>query len=323
MINNFYVLKKGTLSVKSKSIIFKSKDLETISIPIKQITDLYLFIDINPTSNVLKLILNHGIIIHYFNFYDYYLGSIIPKNHTNSGKLLIKEVNLYKNKSKRLNIAKKIVIAGFKNINRVVNYYSRRKDFSNDLKVEKYINQINKANNINHIMIIEANYRKKYYDHISLITNTNSFNRIQKDPKDIVNILINFINSLLYSLIFSEIKKTNISGKIGYLHEVANNRYPLIYDISEIFKPIIVDRLIFKLINRKQITKESLNENYRLKNESIKLIFKEWNKSITQTFYYKPLKRYISYRRLLREELYKLERYLNKNVPYKPYISRW
>lgn len=322
MINTFYILKPGKLNIEDGSILFTDYEEEKVIIPIKQVKDLYLLVDINPTSNILKLIMDEGIIIHYFNLYEYYLGSLIPKNHKNSGKIIVKEVLAYHNLEERLKIAKEIMYGCFKNINNVIKYYERKKILNNKLNINKYINKLKHSNNINQLMLLEAEFRKNYYSYFPDILKLENFSRVMRGAEDIVNVLINFINSLLYSIIFSEIKKTNISGMIGFIHEVDHDRYPLIYDISELFKPIIVDRLIFTLINKGQISDKDLIEG-KLNDKTVKMIFREWDNKINKTFYYKPLKRYVSYRYLIREEIYKIERCLTKGTKYNSFRKWW
>jgi CRISPR-associated protein Cas1 len=321
MLENFYILIPGNLFVKDGSIAFESLE-EVFDIPIKQITDLYLLIDVKATPNILKLIMDEGIIIHYFNMYEYYLGSLIPKKHKSSGKLIVNEVIHYNDENKRLFIAKEIVKASLKNLNNVLKYYHRREKINYKEDFNLFINRINEAKTINKIMLIEAEFRKRYYYYFGLIVGLEDFTKHGKNANDITNVLINFLNSLLYSLIFSEIKKTNISGQIGFVHELEHDRHPLIYDLADIFKPIMVDRLIFRLLNRKQITNEDLVEG-RLKKEAVKIIFKEWDEQINTTIYHKQLKRNVSYRYLIRFELYKLENHFTKNKKYKGFVYWW
>jgi CRISP-associated protein Cas1 len=58
--------------------------------------------------------------------------------------------------------------------------------------------------------------------------------------------LISFGNSLLYATTLSEIYRTQLNPTVSFLHEPSARRYSLSLDLSEIFKPIIVDRTIFK-----------------------------------------------------------------------------
>ena len=55
----------------------------------------------------------------------------------------------------------------------------------------------------------------------------------------------------MYTRVLSEIYKTQLNPTISYLHEPSERRFSLCLDIAEIFKPIIADRLIFSMLNKK------------------------------------------------------------------------
>ena len=76
-----------------------------------------------------------------------------------------------------------------------------------------------------------------------------------------VNSLISFGNSMMYSTVLTELYNTQLNPTISYLHEPAERRFSLSLDLSEIFKPIFVDRLIFYLVNKKMITKKDFNQD--------------------------------------------------------------
>src|SRR5690606_24598952 len=68
-------------------------------------------------------------------------------------------------------------------------------------------------------------------------------------------------NSVCYTIVLSEIYKTYLDPRIGYLHATNFRRFTLNLDIAEIFKPILVDRLIFTLINKNMITKKDFDKH--------------------------------------------------------------
>ena len=88
--------------------------------------------------------------------------------------------------------------------------------------------------------------------------------RVMHPPDNMINSLISFVNSLVYTRTLSEIYHTQLNPTISYLHEPGIRRYSLCLDISEVFKPLIGDRLIFSLLNRKQITEKSLHKRIEL-----------------------------------------------------------
>ena len=141
-----------------------------------------------------------------------------------------------------------------------------------------------------------------------------------------INSLISYINSLIYSKTLSEIYHTQLNPTISYLHEPGVRRYSLCLDISEIFKPLIGDRLIFSLLNRKQITEESFTKELNflhLKKEASKLIVRELESILKKTIKHKELGRKVSYQYLIRLEVYKLIKHLIGEKEYEGFKMWW
>ena len=141
-----------------------------------------------------------------------------------------------------------------------------------------------------------------------------------------INSLISFVNSLIYSKVLSEIYKTQLTPTISYLHEPGVRRFSLCLDISEVFKPLIGDRLIFSLLNRRQITEDSFTKELNflhLKKESSRLIAQELEKSLKKTIMHKELGRQVSYQYLMRLEAYKLIKHLIGEKQYEGFKIWW
>lgn len=52
-----------------------------------------------------------------------------------------------------------------------------------------------------------------------------------------------------------------IEPTISFLHEPGERRYSLALDIAEILKPILADRLLFSMFNRKQLRESDFDQN--------------------------------------------------------------
>jgi len=179
------------------------------------------------------------------------------------------------------------------------------------------------------LMAIEGNIRDRYYAAFNEIIKDDDFSfdkRTRRPPRTKLNALISFGNSLLYVAVLSEIYKTHLDPRIGFLHTTNFRRFTLNLDVAEIFKPIIVDRAIFAMLN-----KQMLRENHFMKelekvylNEKGREIFvREFEDKLKATIKHERLKRNVSYRRLIRMELYKLEKHLMGESEYKPFVARW
>jgi CRISPR-associated protein Cas1 len=110
------------------------------------------------------------------------------------------------------------------------------------------------------------------------------------------------------------------------LHSTNNRRFTLNLDVAEIFKPIIVDRIIFTLIGKKMIQAKHFNKNLNsvlLNEEGMKVFISLFEEKLKSVFMHKELGRNVSYRRLIRMELYKLEKHLMSEKDFEPFISKW
>lgn len=124
----------------------------------------------------------------------------------------------------------------------------------------------------------------------------------------------------------SEIYKTHLDPRIGFLHTTNFRRFTLNLDIAEIFKPIVVDRIIFTLIGKRMITANDFDKDMGgilLKENSMKRFVEEFDTKLKTTIQHRELGIKVSYNRLIRMELYKLEKHLIGEQEYTPFVSRW
>ena len=243
---------------------------------------------------------------------------------------MVNQGEYYQDSVKRLKIAQKIIDAATFNIYRNLRYYNGRgKDVSKWMnEIDGLRKQIEKTNTINELMGIEGNIRQQYYAAWNVIVNQEiKFEkRVMHPPDNMINSLISYVNSLIYSKTLSEVYHTQLNPTISYLHEPGVRRYSLCLDISEVFKPLIGDRLIFSLLNRKQITEESFTQELNflhLKKEASKLIVRELENSLKKTIKHKELGRQVSYQYLIRLELYKLIKHIIGEKEYEGFKIWW
>jgi CRISPR-associated protein Cas1 len=150
--------------------------------------------------------------------------------------------------------------------------------------------------------------------------------RTRRPPQNNLNTLISFGNSLLYTTVLSEIYKTHLDPRIGYLHATNFRRFSLNLDVAEIFKPIIIDRLIFTLIDKKMLDRSDFEPDTGgivLKEKGRKQFVEEYDKRLNTTINHRAIGRPVSYRRLIRMELYKIEKHIMGEETYKPFVSQW
>lgn len=330
MKESFYIYSTGQLRRKDNSIQFINDENEKRDVPVERIGDIYVMSEMTFNTALINLLAKKGINVHFFNYYNFYTGSFYPRESLLSGNLLVHQSEHYLDYQKRLVIAKKFVEGAAANIYRNLRYYNGRgKDVEIQMKdIESYRKKISKAESIQELMGYEGNIRQRYYEAWSVIINQNvEFEkRVMHPPDNMINSLISFVNSLIYTKTLSEVYQTQLNPTISYLHEPSERRFSLCLDISEIFKPLIGDRLIFSLLNRNQISEKSFTKdlNYlHLTDTASKLIVSELETKLKSTIKHKDLGRNVSYQYLIRLEAYKLIKHILGEKSYEPFEMWW
>lgn len=330
MKKSLYIYNPGTIQRCDNTLRFINANDEKKDIPIETVGDINIMTEMQLNVSLLNLLSQKGILVHFYNYYDYYIGSFYPKETLVSGELLVKQVEFYSDNNKRLEIAKKFIDGAADNIYRNVRYYnSRGKDLSNTLMDIDYIRKnIYSAQTIQELMGYEGNIRKCYYSAWNIIVNQeiDFQKRVKHPPDNMINTLISFVNTLIYTRILGEIYKTQLNPTISYLHEPGTRRFSLSLDISEIFKPLLADRLIFSLLNKNQITEKSFTKelNYlHLTKEASQIIARELDTKLQTTIKHKELNKNVSYLYLMRLECYKLVKHLLGEKEYEPFKIWW
>jgi len=330
MKKSLYIFTEGELRRKDNTIYYENEEGKKY-LPIEDIKEIYILGEVTFNKKLLELLSQKELIVHYFNHYGYYMGTFYPREHLNSGYMILKQAQHYLNDEQRMALAKKFVYGSYRNIRQVLKYYKNRgKNLDNIIEeVEVSALNIEKADNISRLMSVEGHIREIYYHAFDVIISNPDFvfdERTRRPPRNYLNTLISFGNTLLYTQVLSEIYKTHLDPRIGFLHATNFRRFSLNLDIAEIFKPIIIDRLIFSLTEKRMITKDDFMNGMGgivMKDKGKKVFIDQLDQRLETTIQHRKIGRSVSYRRLIRLELYKLEKHLMGEEEYEPFIARW
>ena len=338
MKKTFYLFNPGVLERKDNTLKFTpcaeegvmpDANAQSRYLPIEDISEFYVFGSLRANSALFNFLGQKDIAVHFFDYYENYTGSFMPRDSLLSGKMLLAQTSHYQNKKKRMVIARKFIEGAAYNMLKNLQYYNRRgKDMEDIMElISKLAAQIPITQTTEELMGVEGQIRQYYYEAFNLIINDFEMgNRTKQPPGNEVNALISFGNMVCYTICLRAIHQTQLNPTISYLHKPGERRYSLALDISEIFKPIIVDRVIFKVLNKKEIQDKHFDKklNRCLLNTAGKKIFiKALEDRLNETFKHRSLNRSVSYRHLVKLECYKLAKHLLEMEEYKPFKMYW
>lgn len=303
---------------------------ERRTIPVEDVDAIWAFRELDLNARVLNFLSQKKVPVHFFNYYGFYSGTFYPREYLQAGFLLVRQVRHYSNKRLRLVIAREFIHSALHNILRNLRYYSNRgTELQEETEVvQREILGLPDVKGIDQLMGCEGRARAAYYRGFSKIlkADVEFTKRVRRPPDNMVNALISFTNSLVYSAVLSQIYRSQLDPTISFLHEPGFRRFSLALDLAEVFKPILADRLIFRLLNNRQLDERDFAQDLNccyLKPSGRKVVLKEWDARLQTTIEHRRLKRKVSYERLIRLECYKLVKHLMNVEPYIGFRAWW
>lgn len=323
----FHILSEGILIRKDYSLLFENDEIR-MNIPIEATRNFNIFSNVTFSSEFFKRMNQKEIRVAIFDERSNFIGAFIPASSTSAADTLLKQVTIYNDEVKRQQVAITILFGAFKNIINFLKYHQRRnpnKELINKIdKIETIVKKFKQTTSIQQLMALEASARETYYSCFNDIIKYDEFKyqkRTKRPPKDALNAMISFGNTLIYQLIASEIYRTSLDIRISCLHSSKRRYENLNLDLAEIFKPMIVDRMIFSLINRKQIDVklhfERKNNGVYLNKLGKKIFIKSFMKKMNQQVAYGEEE--LSYYTIVQKEIRKYRNMIVNDKEYSPY----
>lgn len=334
MKKTYYLFNPGRMSRKDNTLQFVAFNEEGIEqqaryLPVEQVSEIYAFGALDANSALYNFLGQQQIPVHFFDYHENYTGSFMPREALLSGRMTISQVKMQQNKVKRQELASLILQGAAHNMLKNLRYYnSRGKELEPIITtMEQYAARISDTTAINELMGLEGNIRKMYYEAFELIINDFSMEgRSYRPPKNEVNSLISFGNMMCYSQCLRAIHQTQLIPTISFLHEPGERRFSLSLDIAEIFKPLLVDRVIFKVLNKKEIQHQHFEEAVNrivMKPAGRKIFVQSFEDRLQETIKHRTLNRSVSYKHLIKLECYKLQKHILGIEQYKPFKMWW
>ncbi|RLE67463.1 MAG: CRISPR-associated endonuclease Cas1 [Thermoprotei archaeon] len=208
---------------------------------------------ISITSNVIRKLIRHGVDIVFLDGSGRPIGRIYPPFINRTVATRRCQYQAYFDE-RRWIIIETFIESKFRNQANLLKYYSKSRDMD-DLreigeKILEYISRIRGVKDRDKIIRIEAEAARIYWSGVSMLLPEDiEFNGRSPESFDLMNICINYCNSLVYSECWKALVLAGLDPYAGYLHSDRSGKESLIYDFSEMFKTVSVDRLLIKIFS--------------------------------------------------------------------------
>lgn len=318
-----FILSPGRLYRQDNNIYFEKFDdtgerASCKILPINAIDEIYVLAKVQIDTYTIAFLADNNILLHIFSPYQSFRGNFYPNtpNSVNkSGFVLLCQLRSFDDPIKRAYIAREITRA------HIINDAANCKRYGVKFDAQPHIKALDAATNVPAIMAVEGAFQKLYYEKWNeIIADQRSFKftvRSKRPPADKINSFISYVNTRIYNICLSEIYKTELDPRIGFLHEPNYRALSLHLDLAEIFKPILGDTLIFNMLNKKEITaKDFQTDAGRIKfsNDAVQKIELKMISCLCETLTVGG--RELTWRQVIRREANKLKKCICEDAPY-------
>ncbi|PNW40585.1 UNVERIFIED_CONTAM: type I-D CRISPR-associated endonuclease Cas1 [Euhalothece sp. KZN 001] len=171
------------------------------------------------------------------------------------------------------------------------------------MRLENNINSIQNLDRIDQLRGIEGAGSAVYFGSFNQLINNSNFNfktRRRRPPTDPVNSLLSLGYSLLRHDIQSAVNIVGFDPYLGYLHVEHYGRPALALDLMEEFRPLVVDAMVLKMINKQYLKAddfitEPISNAVSLTKESLKTFLRCYEEKKQTQFKHPVLKRKCTY----------------------------
>ena len=251
---------RETISVK----IDKS---EIAKFPIHMIQGMVLFGPIWVSPYLMQYCAERGVTITYLSDYGKFLARV---EGPVSGNILLRkqQYRISDNNKLSCEIAKGMVAAKIGNTRTILQRHLRNNSDDRDKqKIDGVIARLGRSQqrcrqeeSLDTLRGIEGDAAELYFSCFnSLIKNRDEdfkfVNRNRRPPTDRINAMLSLIYTLITHDCRSALEGVGLDPQAGFLHRDRPGRPSLALDLAEEFRSYLGDRLVFGLINLKQVTK--------------------------------------------------------------------
>lgn len=269
----YHIINDGVLTRRDCSLLFSDKQGKTF-IPIEAVKQLNVYSNVKISPGARTLLSRKGVRVVFFSTVGNVEGCYTPLEHAASAAILLTQCRLYDNPKARLSLAREFENAALRNMLAAVRYYHRRGrgDYAaHQQEIQHAIAQVSACQSVDKLMLCEAKARRAYYRTFDSIINGSRFRfggRSKRPPLNEVNALISFGNAMLYSKFLQLLWRCGLDPRIGVVHAATSRPASLNLDFADVYKPVIVDRTVFALVNRREI---SAGEHFRREGKAVLL----------------------------------------------------
>jgi len=274
LLNTLYVMNQGSyLSRDGETVSVRHEDEIKLRVPIHTLAGIVCFGQVSCSSFLMSLAAESGVGISFLTEHGRFLARV---NGPVNGNVLLRRAQYRAADSPdwSASVARSVVLAKIANCRTVILRASReRADTAPEtaeldraaMRLAQICGEVQSTTGLDSVRGHEGDAARVYFsvfDHLITAEKENFFfrGRSRRPPMDRTNALLSFVYTLLTHDIASALEAVGLDPAVGYLHRDRPGRTGLALDLAEELRPVLADRLVLSLINRRQVISNGFRE---------------------------------------------------------------
>ncbi|MEN6297679.1 MAG: type I-C CRISPR-associated endonuclease Cas1c [Rectinema sp.] len=266
LLNTLYVSSQGSyLHKEGETIVVEREQQKVLQLPVHTIGSIVCFGNVLCSPFLLGFCAEHDVSVSFLTEHGRFFASV---RGPVSGNVLLRrqQYRMADDEGEIRIIASNIVSGKLANsrivINRTIRDHGEKADIatlkSASTAIDRLIDELPNAGDTDAVRGFEGMAAAEYFSIFNhLIIDQKEFfifqDRNRRPPLDPVNALLSFVYTLLAHDVRSALETVGLDPAVGFLHRDRPGRPGLALDLMEEFRPVIADRLVLSLINRRQV----------------------------------------------------------------------
>ncbi|GHU72579.1 CRISPR-associated endonuclease Cas1 [Spirochaetia bacterium] len=273
LLNTLYVSSQGAyLHQEGETVVIEKEKQKVLQIPIHTIGGIVCFGNVLCSPFLLGFCAERDVAVSFLSEHGRFLASV---RGPVSGNVLLRrrQYRMADDEEATRRIAAQVVSGKLANcrivMNRTIRDHAAKVDAPSlraaSTAIDRIMDRVPKAESTDEVRGFEGQAAAEYFkvfNHLIIEQKTDFVftDRNRRPPLDEVNALLSFIYTLLAHDVRSALETVGLDPAVGFLHRDRPGRPGLALDIMEEFRPVIADRLVLSLINRRQVSKNGFTK---------------------------------------------------------------
>lgn len=350
-----YVTEQGAeVGRRRARLVVRKGRKELESVPLEELERLVLCGQVQITTQAIRALLQHGVDTALLTQSGAFLGRLTGATAGNA-ELRRTQYRQLSNPEFQLALARRVVEGKLRNQRAVLMRFQRRRPNERVARalvsMRLMIERLETAETLDELRGFEGKGAADYFGAFGCLISVPEVTferRARRPPPDPVNILLSFGYTLLGHLVQGYAELAGLDPYLGALHATAHGRPSLALDLMEEMRPVVVDGAVLRAVNTRTVRARDfipvdLEEapvedaweradadaggpaprgRLSLTPSGARRWFSVYERRLAEVVYYPAQDRRLTWRQVIREQVYLFARHLRAEADYVPFPYR-